>query len=122
MGEEIRRLLDSAIESMPAPPDEITGELLEQLNDVARDLSRDEPLWINPLTYAAFRRAVDDLLSIHKPVGEASPEARAKFLATYGDEDPERVGVIMSRRAQYAYERERFGQALSDKLKAQKGQ
>jgi hypothetical protein len=121
MGEEIRRLIESALEGVQTPPDEITGELLEQLSDIARDLSRDKPLWTDPLTYAAFKRAIDDLVSTHKPTGEASPETRAKFQATYGDEDPERVGRIMARRAQYAYDRERFGQAVLDKLKAQQG-
>jgi hypothetical protein len=119
LGEEIRRLIDSALEEAgDTPPDEITSELLQQLGEIARDLSRDQPLWADPLAYEAFRAAVDALLSIHKPRSEAQPEERAKFQAEYGDEDPQRVGRIMARRAQYAYDRERLGQAVIDKLKA----
>ena len=121
MGEEIRRLLEGSLEAVETPPDEITGELLDQLREIARDLSREKPLWADPLAYDAFKAAVGALLLSHKPSGEAGPEARANFLAKYGDEDPERVGRIMARRAQFAYGRERWGQAVSDKLKVPKG-
>lgn len=120
MGEEIRRLLEDSLKLVELPPDEITGQLLDQLREIARDLSIDQPLWIDPLTYDAFKAAVDALLSTHKPSGQARPETRANFQARYGDEDPERVGRIMARRAQFAYGRDRWGQAAQDKLKAPK--
>jgi hypothetical protein len=121
MGEEIRRLLEGSLEEVETPPDEITGELLDQVREIATDLSRDQPLWVDPLTYEAFKVAVEDLLTSHKPSGEAQPETRAKFEATYGDEDPQRVGRMMARRAQFAYGRERWGQAVLDMLKVPKG-
>src|SRR5437763_677804 len=101
MGEEIRGLLEASLKAVETPADEITGEVLDQLGEIARDLSIGQPLWAEPLTYDAFKAAVNALLSSHKPSAEVQPEARAKFQAKYGDEDPERVGRIMARRAQY---------------------
>jgi hypothetical protein len=112
MGEEIRRLLEASLEPVETPPDEITGELLDQLKEIARDLSREQPLWADPLTYDAFKAAVDTLLAGYKPRGEAEPEAKAKFQAKYGDEEPERVGRIMALHARFAPSRK-----LSDMLK-----
>ena len=119
MGEEIRRLIQEALDAADAErsPDEITHELLDQIKDIARDLSIDAPLWNNRDAFEAFRAAIIVLLESHQPPSDANPEAVAKLKAAYGDEKPEVLGRILARRAIYAYGRERYGAAFLEKLK-----
>jgi len=119
LGEEIRRLIGEAIDAADAKrsPDGITDELLDQIKDIARDLSVDAPLWINRDAFEAFRAAIIVLLESYQPPSDANPEAAAKLKAAYGDEKPEVIGRILARRAIYAYGRERYGTALLERLK-----
>lgn len=122
LGEEIRRLIGEAMDAadVARSPDEITEELVQQIKDIARDLSHDEPLWTNRDAFDAFKVAVNVLLDSHQPTGEAKSEAGAKLKAIYGDESPEVIGRILARHAMYAYSRERYGAAVLDKLKGRK--
>jgi hypothetical protein len=119
MGEEIRVLLEQAMDAADAAqsPDEITDELLHQIKDIARDLSHDEPLWASRDAFEAFKVAINVLLEGHQPRAGATPEVAAKLKAIYGDERPEVIGRILARRTMYAYDRERYGAALIEKLK-----
>lgn len=122
LGEEIRRLIEQAMDAADAvrSPDEITDELLHQIKDIARDLSHDEPLWANRDAFDAFKVALNVLLESHQPTGDAKPGAGEKLKAIYGDETPEVIGRILARRTMYAYDRERYGAAIVDKLKGRK--
>ena len=119
LGEAIRRLIGEAMDAADAErsPDGITDELLDQIKDIARDLSVDAPLWTNHDAFEAFRAAIIVLLESYQPPSDANPEAAAKLKAAYGDEKPEVIGRILARRAIYAYGRERYGAALLEKLK-----
>jgi len=122
LGDKIRRLIDEAMAAADAAqtPDKITGALLDQIKDVASNLSSEEPLWANRALFEVFRVAVNGLLDGHQPRTEATPEAWAKLKAIYGDDRPEVIGLIIARHTMYAYDRERYGGALLDKLKDRK--
>lgn len=82
-------------------PDEITGELLDQIKDIASELSPEyEPLWANRDAFDAFKSAINVLLESHKPGNDGG--GGSKFKAIYGDQKPEIIGEIIARRAVYA--------------------
>ncbi len=117
LGEEIRRrLLEISPDVATTPVDEITTEVLQQISDIARDLSGDEPLWADRFAFDVFKAAINALLSSHQPSSEPKPETRARLQAVYGHEDPGTIGLIIARAAILAYSRERWGQAILDKL------
>jgi hypothetical protein len=104
-------------------PDETTNDLLDQIKDIARDLSLDAPLWANRYAFEAFKAAINALVEGHQPPMDADPEAseaKAKLKAIYGDERPEVIGRILARRVMYAHDRERYGVAILAKLKESK--
>ena len=119
MGEEIRALLEQAMQEADAArsPDEITDEVLHQIKDIAGNLSHDGPLWANRAAFEVFKVAVNGLLDGHQPPTEATPEAWAKLKAIYGDDRPEVIGRILARHTVYAYARERDGAGFPEKLK-----
>jgi hypothetical protein len=120
LGEEIRRLLGASIDAAQTPDDEITSELLDQIKEIV-DLSLPEPWYVDRFAFDVFKAAINTLLSSRQPSGEARPETKAKFQATWGDENPETIGRMIARLAMVAFARERVGQAVLDKLKGLKG-
>jgi hypothetical protein len=120
LGNEIRRLIEASLDAAETPRDEITSELLAQIKEVA-DLSLKEPWYADRFAFDVFRAAINTLLSSHQPSGEARPETKAKFQATWGEESPETIGRMIARLAMVAYARERVGRAFVDKLKGLKG-
>jgi hypothetical protein len=120
LGNEIRRLIEASIDAAETPRDEITSELLDQIKEIA-DLSLAEPWYTDRFAFDVFKAAINTLLSSHQPSGEASPETKEKFRATWGEENPETIGRMIARVAMVAYARERVGQAVLDKLKGLKG-
>jgi hypothetical protein len=122
MGEKIRGLIAEAMDAADAArsPDEITNDLLDQIKEIARDLSLGAPLWANRYAFEAFKAAINALLEGHQTPIDANPEAseaKDKLKAIYGDERPEVIGRILARRAMYAYDRDRYGTAILEKLK-----
>lgn len=117
LGEEIRSKLQIALDIALVPGDHTTDELLEQIKDIARDLSRDEPWYANRFVFDVFKAAIDALLLSHRPDSEAKPEAKDHLQAVYGGENPETIGRIIARAAIYAYGRERVGEAMLKALK-----
>lgn len=122
LGEEIRRLIHEAMEAADAAraPDENTHELLDLIKEIA-DLSLKEPWYADRFAFDVFKAAINTLLSSYQPSGEAKPETKAKFQATWGDENPETIGRMIARVAMHAQARERYGQSILDKLKERKG-
>jgi NTP pyrophosphatase (non-canonical NTP hydrolase) len=122
LGEEIRRLINEAMEAADAArtPDENTHELLDLIKEIA-DLSLEEPWYADRFAFDVFKAAINTLLSSYQPSGEAKPETRAKFQATWGDENPETLGRMIARVAMHAHARDRYGQAILDKMKERKG-
>lgn len=118
MGEEIRRRLQFSIDAEKISSDPTTRELLGQIEDIARDLSSDEPWFANQFAFDVFKAAVDALLLSRRPSGEAEQGTRAKLQATYGDEKPETIGRIIARHAIIAYAREdeRYNNAVLEVL------
>jgi hypothetical protein len=123
MGEEIRRLIQEAMEAADAArtPDEITNELLALIKDIADHLLEKEQWYADRFAFDVFTAAINTLLSSHQPSGDAKPETKAKFQAVWKDENPETIGRMIARAAMYAYSRERYGQAVLEKLKERKG-
>jgi len=119
LGEEIRRLIDVALDRADTAqtPDEMTGEFLDQVKEIVRDLSADQPLWASPDAFDAFKAAINVLLELYRPRSEAKPGAGADLRALYGGEKPEIIGRIIAHRAMHAYGRERHGKTILDKLK-----
>ena len=120
LGEEIRRKLQLAFEAADAalmPGDHTTGELLDQIKDFARDLSRDEPWYANQFTFKVFRAAIEALLLDLQPRTEGKPETKAHLQAVYRAEKPEDIGLLMARAAIIAYSRERGGEAFLRAMK-----
>jgi hypothetical protein len=120
LGNEIRRLIEASIDAAETPRDEITSELLDQIKEIA-DLSLAEPWYTDRFAFDVFKAAINTLLSSRQPSGEARPETKDKFQATWGEENPETIGRMIARVAMVAYARERVGQAVLDKLKGLKG-
>jgi hypothetical protein len=115
LGEEIRRKLQFALEAADAaamPGEHTTGELLDQIKDIARDLSSDEPWYANRFTFDVFKAAIEALLLDLQPRAEARPETKAHLQAVYRAEKPEDIGLLMARAAIIAYARERQGEAF----------
>jgi hypothetical protein len=108
LGDEIRRLLEGSLDAAETPLDKRTDELLDQLKDIARDLSHDEPLWTNRFAYDVFKAAANALISSHEPTSEPQAGAGARLQAIYGDEKPETIGRIIARHAQLAYARDQL--------------
>ena len=117
LGEEIRRRLQSAFDA-ETPTNEVTNEVIEQIKEIARDLSHHEPWNANRFAFDALKAAINNLLSRHQPSSEGKPETRAHLQALYGEEEPETIGRIMARLAIVGYFRERWGKAF---LGGQKG-
>jgi hypothetical protein len=120
LGEEIRRRLQMAFEAADAalvPSDHTTGELLDQIKDIARDLSCDEPWYANQFTFDVFKAAIENLLLSLQPRTEAKPETKAHLQAAYGAEKPKDIGILMARAAIIAYARERAGEAFLKSMK-----
>lgn len=120
LGEEIRRKLQIALEAADAalmPGDDTTSELLDQIKDIARDLSRGEPWYANRFTFDVFKAAVEALLLELQPRTEANPETKAHLQAAYRAEKPEDIGLLMARAAIIAFARERRGEAFLNAAK-----
>ena len=64
---------------MLATGDRYTDKLLDQIKEIARELSRDEPWYANRYTFDVFKAAIDALLLSHLPSGEAKQETRPTF-------------------------------------------
>jgi len=111
LGNEIRRLIEASIDAAETPKDEITSELLDQIKEIA-DLSLAEPWYADRFAFDVFETAVNTLLSSRQPSGEVRPETKAKFQATWGEENPETIGRMIARLAMVAHARERLGKAL----------
>ena len=84
-------------------------------------MSLAEPWHADRFAFDVFKAAINTLLLSYQPSGEAKPETRAKFQATWGDADPETVGRMIARVAMHAHARERYGHAILDKLEERKG-
>jgi hypothetical protein len=101
LGNEIRRLIEASIDAAETPKDEITSELLAQIKEIA-DLTL--PEWLTDrFAFDVFKTAVNTLLSSRQPSGEVRPETKAKFQATWEEENPETIGRMIARLAIYAH-------------------
>jgi hypothetical protein len=118
LGNEIRRLIEASIDAAETRKDEITSELLDQINEITHRWLR-EPWHTDRFAFDVFKTAVNTLLSSRAPSGEARPETKAQFQATWGDEGPETIGRMIARLVMYSYAnaREHFGKGFLDKLK-----
>jgi hypothetical protein len=109
MGEEIRRRLELTFAGEGAPTDEITDEVIAEIREIARDLSRYAPWHTDGDAFDVFKAAVNALLSNHRPRGDRKPETKAHLQAVYGDKTPEDIGLILAHAAIFAYGRDRRG-------------
>ena len=115
LGEEIRRKLQIAFEAddtTAMPGDEATEELLDQIHDIARDLSRDGPWYADAFKVDVLNAAVNTLLLVRRPSDEANPEIRARLQAEYGEEKAEAIGRLLSRATMIAHSREGAGRGF----------
>jgi hypothetical protein len=112
LGEEIRRRLQHAFDAAETPGDQITSEVLDQIKDIIRDLSSDEPWYANRFVYEVLRAAIDVLLSSHRPNSDGNPATKARLQSLYGQEAPEAIGRMIGFVAIKAYARERSGRAF----------
>ncbi len=94
----------------------MTSELLAEIKEIA-ELSLAEPWYEDRFAFEVFKAAISALLLGHQPKAEAQAETKAKFQATWGDENPETIGKLIARLAIVSYAKERFGEAFLDKLK-----
>ena len=110
LGEEIRRQLQMALEA-GEPGDHTTGELLNQIKDIAADLSRDAPWYSDQFVFDVFKSAIDALLLEHLleqwPRTESNPEIEARLKTKYKLEKPEEIGLLAARVIMSVYARER---------------
>ena len=112
LGEEIRRqlqiardaILNAGLNAAETASDQITGEVLAEIKDIARDLNA----WhSDAFVFGVFKAAINTLLNSHQPSGDANPDTRSGLQTVYGDENPETIGRIMAHVAMKAYARER---------------
>jgi hypothetical protein len=111
LGDEIRRRLQlgGGLEiEVGRPRDQKTDDLLTDIKDIARELSRDEPWHADPFKVDVLRTAIDTLLAGQRP-NSPKPQARAKLQAEFGEDKAETIGRLIARAAIMA--RERFGKA-----------
>jgi hypothetical protein len=113
LGEEIRRLLQAALEE-GAPSDQATGELLEQIKEIA-ELSLPAPWHTDPSAFQVFKDAVNALLLSQKPDGEANPETIAKFGMIWGQENLAAIGPMIAHSIRISHARDRLGEASRKK-------
>ncbi len=109
MGEEIRRRLEYAFKAEEAASDEITEEIIAEIRDIARDLSRYGPWHTDRDAYDVFKATLNGLLLNHQPRNEPKPETKARFQAVYGVKTAEEIGLILAQAAIFSYGRERRG-------------
>lgn len=114
LGEEVRRQLQVAFAAGQAalePGDHTTGELLDQIKDIAADLSGDAPWYSDQFVFDVFKSAIDALLLEHLleqwPRTESNPEIEARLKAKYRLEKPEEIGLLVARVIMSVYARER---------------
>jgi len=112
LGEEIRRRLEKALEAVETPVEEVTDETLNQIKDIFRDLSGEDPWHANRFVFEVLKWAIITLISFHQPSGEGKPETKARLQALYGQEKPEAIGRVMAHVAMKVYARERWGRAF----------
>jgi hypothetical protein len=119
LGEEVRRQLQVAFaagQGALGPGDNTTGELLNQIKDIAADLSRDGPWYSDQFVFDVFKSAIDALLLEHLleqgPPTDASPEIVARLKAKYRLEKPEDIGLLIARVITSVYARERATEAM----------
>jgi hypothetical protein len=109
MGEEIRRRLELTFAGEGAATDEITDEVVAEIREIARDLSRYAPWHADGDAFDVFKAAVNALLSNHWPRGDPRPETKAHLRGVYGEKTPEDIGLILAHAAIFAYGRDRRG-------------
>ena len=113
MGEEIRRRLEASFEAeAETPTDPKTSELLDQIRDIARDLSRREEWHSSRFVFEVFKAAVNALLARYQPSNETKAETIARLKGVWGDKEPEEMGRFIAGAANYAYSHERLRQAF----------
>ena len=77
--------------------DQITRELLDDIEQVALACSIDEPWHANRFAFGMFKAAIDALISSREPNSEAPGIAGARLQKVYGpDANAEIVGRIMA--------------------------
>jgi len=113
LGEEIRRKLQMAFEADDAttvPGDQTTEELLDQICNIARALSRDEPWYADSFKIDVLNSAVGTLLLSRRSSGSDKPEIRARLKEEYGEEKPDAIGRLLAHATMIAYSREGPGE------------
>ena len=96
LGDEIRRRLVLSYAAEETASDQTTYDLLVMIKEIAHNLSFDETWHTNRFNFDVFKVAIDTLLSLYQPSGEAQPETKAKLQKRFGHEDPEVIGRIMA--------------------------
>lgn len=96
LGDEIRRRLVLSYAAEETASDQTTYDLLVMIKEIAHNLSFDETWHTNRFNFDVFKVAIDTLLSLYQPSGEAQPETKAKLQKSFGHEDPEVIGRIMA--------------------------
>jgi hypothetical protein len=120
LGEEIRRRLQMtfAEDSLAMPGDGVTEEVLDQIEDIARDLSRDEPWYTDAFKVDVLNAAVTTLLlsrrlsSVDRLSNVEKPEIRARLTDKYGEEKPDAIGRLLAHATMIAYSREGAGRGF----------
>jgi hypothetical protein len=124
LGDEIRRRLQVSFGVEQRPRDVETDLLLDLINGLAQNLSRDEPWWASWFSVNTFKAAINELLSemcsilIGGARGEPQPGTVAKLQTRYGaDAQPEMIGRILARAVftEKAYDQLRLAFAGSQK-------
>jgi hypothetical protein len=116
LGEEIRRRLQMAFEAadtLAMPGDDVTEEVLDQIDDMARDLSHEEPWHADAFKVDILSAAVSTLLLKRRPSSEGNPEVRARLQAEYGEEKADAIGRLLARATMIAHSREGAGRSFS---------
>ena len=116
LGEEIRRRLIIAVNEVPIAADRTTDELVDQIKDIARELSRDGPWHANRFTYDVFKAAVDTLLLKRQPSSEAEPETKVRLQAAYKADTAEAIGVTIAHATLIAHAREHEKKAFLEEF------
>jgi hypothetical protein len=90
------------------PRDHTTDDLVTDIKDIVRELSRDGPWYTDPFKVDVLRAAIDTLLVGQRPDDkDANPQVQAKLQAEFGEDKAESIGRLIARAAKMA--RERFG-------------
>ena len=93
LGDEIRRRIRMSFDAEEVRRDQITRELLDDIEQVALACSMDEPWYANHFAFGMFKSATNALISNREPNSTAPSIAGTRLKKVYGpDANAETVG------------------------------